>query len=90
MSGAEGLLAALGGGIIFVGAIWGLLRGIFKQTNATEENTKAIGSLTQKLDGLVATQNGHDRRIAILEDWRESIREDWRKPSHEQSTSHHN
>lgn len=64
------IISAAGGGIIFLGAIIGLLRGIFKQTAATEDNTKALDRLQKSVDKLFATQNGHEGRLTSLEDWR--------------------
>ena len=66
----EGLLSAVGGGIIFLGAVVGILMGVFRMTRATEDNTKALDRLSQNVKELFATQNGHERRLSILEDWR--------------------
>ena len=63
-------ISAAGGGVVFLAAIVGLLRGIFKQTAATEDNTKALGELRHSVDQLFATQNGHEGRLHSLEDWR--------------------
>jgi hypothetical protein len=59
--GIGGILAALGA-VVVVG------RGIFKQVNATEDNTAALRDLTDEVKGLKTTVNGHETRITVLED----------------------
>ena len=43
-------------------------RGIFKQISATEENTVAVKDLTAHVARLENLYQGHETRIAILED----------------------
>ena len=58
-----------GGGIVaMLGAIIVIGRGIFRQVNATEDNTAATKELTAKVENLVHGFNGHEARIAVLED----------------------
>lgn len=60
---AFAVIGALGGIVVFVAGVWALLRGIFRQVNATEDNTRAVRDLTQKLDD-------HETRISRLEGFR--------------------
>lgn len=59
--GVGGILAALTA-VIVIG------RGIFRQVSATEDNTEALKTLTTKVEDLSRTTNGHETRIAVLED----------------------
>lgn len=54
------ILGALGGGVVFVGAVWTVLRASFRQINAIEDNTKAVNRLTDEL-------GDHETRISRLE-----------------------
>lgn len=54
------VFGALGGLVVFLGAIAGLARGIFKLIGATEANTRAVSKLTTKLDD-------HETRLSRLE-----------------------
>jgi hypothetical protein len=53
-------LSALGGAGVFVGAMVTVMRGIFRQVTATEENTAALTKLT-------STLQDHETRISRLE-----------------------
>lgn len=55
-----GILGALGGLVVFVGAVVTVARGIFRQIAATEANTAALGELT-------GTLKDHETRIARIE-----------------------
>lgn len=68
MSTALEILGALGGGTAFVTLCIVTLRAIFKQVNATNDNTDAVGKLTKSVDDLSAKFSGHETRITILED----------------------
>lgn len=69
--GAAGsVLAAVGGGIAFVAAVYALIKAQVRQASAVEDNTVATRELTAKLDKLADRVNGHDLRIHSLEDWR--------------------
>ena len=61
------VVAALGGLVVFIGAIWAVVRGIFRQVGATEDNTSAVNSLTDAVGRLQATVNNQGERIARLE-----------------------
>lgn len=53
-------IGALGGLVVFLGAVLTLARGIFRQIAATEDNTRAVNRLAAKLED-------HETRIARLE-----------------------
>lgn len=61
LGGTGGVLAALT-------AIAILGRGVFRQVTATEDNTEALKVLTGKVEALSQTTNGHETRLAVLED----------------------
>jgi hypothetical protein len=67
MNNAFTLLGGLGGLAVFLGGVWALLRGIFRQVNATEANTKALRDLTDKVENLDADIENHETRIARIE-----------------------
>ena len=62
------VLGSLGGLVAALGAIIILGRGIFRQVNATEDNTKALQDLTGKVDALFQSYSNHETRISVLED----------------------
>jgi hypothetical protein len=64
---ALSVVAALGGLVVFVGAIWAVVRGIFKQVGATEDNTDAVNRLSANLKNLEVTVRDQGERIARLE-----------------------
>lgn len=67
VNGTLALLGALGGLVAFIAGVWALLRGIFRQVNATDANTRATRELTGKLERIAATVEGHGERLARLE-----------------------
>jgi hypothetical protein len=64
---ALSVVAALGGLVVFIGAIWAVVRGIFKQVGATEDNTDALNKLSGEIASLQKTVNNQGERIARLE-----------------------
>jgi hypothetical protein len=54
------VMSALGGLVVFLTAITVVARGIFRQTSATEENTKAVKRLTEAF-------TNHESRISRVE-----------------------
>lgn len=65
------VLVVLGGGggiVALIGAIIIVGRGVFRQVGATEDNTQAIKALTDEVAKIRHNINGHETRIAILED----------------------
>lgn len=65
------VLIVLGGGggiVAVIGAVIVIGRGIFRQVNATEDNTDAVKELTAKVERLMHGFNGHESRLAVLED----------------------
>ena len=61
-------IGGIGGVVVLLGAIIAIGRGIFKQISATEENTVAVKDLTAHVARLENLYQGHETRIAILED----------------------
>jgi hypothetical protein len=61
------LLGALGGLVAFVAGVWALLRGIFRNVGATQDNTRALREVTDQLEQLSRVQNSHGERLARLE-----------------------
>jgi hypothetical protein len=69
--GVTTFLIVLGGGggiVAIVGAVIVIGRGIFRQVSATEDNTDAVKALTSKVENLMHGYNGHESRLAVLED----------------------
>lgn len=64
---ALSVVAALGGLVVFIGAIWAVVRGIFKQVGATEDNTTAVENLTSQIEKLQRTVTDQGERLARLE-----------------------
>jgi hypothetical protein len=66
------IITSIGGIIIILGAIFGFTFGIFRQLNATRENTRELkivaGRLNKLADNSVSVQNQLDRRITVIED----------------------
>lgn len=54
------ILGALGGGVVFVGAVVTVVKAIFNQTAATQANTKALEKVTEVIDK-------HETRLSRLE-----------------------
>lgn len=79
MNAILGILGALGGLVIFVGAVWALLRGLIRQSDTvkttakavekvTRENTVATDKCTQAIEHLNDRVDELVTRIAVLED----------------------
>ena len=69
-SGGTSLLAivgGLGGGVTFIGALFILMRGIFGQIHATQDNTRALDELRAELKAADGRADDHERRISRLE-----------------------
>jgi hypothetical protein len=65
------VLTVLGGsgGLIGLAAVLVVIgRGIFRQVNATEDNTAAVERLSGQMETIARTLNDHDTRLAVLED----------------------
>jgi hypothetical protein len=61
-------IGGFGGLVVLLSAIIVIGRGIFKQVNATEENTEAVRTLTKEVGDIKAMYQNHETRLAILED----------------------
>lgn len=62
------ILGSVGGIVAFLTAIVIIGRGIFKQVDATEDNTRALKEMTAKVDQLFDKYNDHETRLRVLED----------------------
>lgn len=67
MSASALVLSSLGGIVTFVASIVLIIRVIFKQVHATEENTKASQRNTEVIEDLLQKFNNHEVRITVLE-----------------------
>lgn len=67
MSAALSALAAVGGAIAFLGAVWAILRAIFAQVNSTKDNTEAIDKLSRSVQDLDVTVGRLRERVSRLE-----------------------
>lgn len=56
------VLSSLGGALAFLVSLTVIAKSIFRQVNATKENTTALNALSNKLDnfGLVQQEQGKD------------------------------
>jgi hypothetical protein len=61
------VLAALGGGVVFIGAVVAVIRAIFKQISATNANTAATQELSKQLGSVNGRLDNHETRISHLE-----------------------
>lgn len=61
-------LGGIGGILLVLTTIVVIGRAIFRQVNATEENTAALGKLTTRVDAAFQVQSDHETRITVLED----------------------
>jgi hypothetical protein len=61
-------IGGFGGLVVLLSAIIVVGRGIFKQVNATEENTGATKDLTKGMGEIRAMLSNHETRISVLED----------------------
>lgn len=64
------VLGALGGLAAFLTALWFVVRAIIRETQAVEDNTKALTTLTDEVKRINLIQTSHGERIATLEGWR--------------------
>jgi hypothetical protein len=61
------VLGALGGLAAFLAGVVAVLRGIFRQISATQDNTEAVDRLSSQLGKLSDQVLDHSQRIARLE-----------------------
>ena len=61
------VLGALGGTVVFCTAALTVIRGIFRQVHAVEDNTKALGDVQEAIEKLSAKLQDHSERIIRLE-----------------------
>lgn len=61
-------IGGFGGLVVLLSAIIVIGRGIFKQVNATEENTTAVNNLTTVVGEMKGMLSNHETRISVLED----------------------
>lgn len=62
-----GILGALGGVVVFLGAVFALMRGLFGIIHATEDNTSEVKGANNRLDEMNSKLDGAINRIARLE-----------------------
>lgn len=67
MTSILAILGALGGLVVFGTAIITIVRGIFRQVNATEKNTEALNSLSTVVSNIDTRIDDHAQRISRLE-----------------------
>ena len=67
MNTATSISSLIGGAIVFVAAVVGLARAIFRQVSATDKNTAALGRLSGSVDALDRQATDHDKRLAAIE-----------------------
>lgn len=67
MSNALAILAALGGIVVFLGAVVAVIRAIFKQIGATNANTAAVRELSLQMGSVNGRLDNHETRISHLE-----------------------
>lgn len=68
MNPAVLILSSLGGIVSFVTGVFFIVRAIFKNVNATKENTDALQGVEVQLKDLRSTVDSHTVEIAILKD----------------------
>lgn len=61
-------IGGIGGLVALLSVIVVIGRGIFKQVNATEDNTSAVKDLTKGMSEIKGMISNHETRLAILED----------------------
>jgi hypothetical protein len=61
------ILGGIGGIVAFLAGVAAVLRGIFRQISATEDNTAAIHGLSERLDRQDGKLDDYGTRIARLE-----------------------
>ena len=70
MSTALAILASLGGLVVFVGAVWTIVRAVIRQSEATKANTAALKENTEAIKKLDKRVDQHDIDIALLQEKR--------------------
>jgi hypothetical protein len=61
------VLGSLGGVVAFVGAVWVVVRAIFRQSGATKDNTEAVDRLTSSVDKMNGEFHHLSERVSRLE-----------------------
>jgi hypothetical protein len=61
------LVGALGGVIVFFGALYAVIKSAFAQVTATKDNTKALEKLTSTVNGQDGRLDNHEIRLTRLE-----------------------
>lgn len=67
MNDALAVLGALGGAAAFLGALFVVIRGIFKEVSAIDNNTAALNSLREAVSSLDVRLTDQGERISRLE-----------------------
>jgi hypothetical protein len=67
MNNVATVLGALGGVVVFIAGLLTVIRGIFKQVNATEANTRALREVTEQMKSVNSVVGTHESRISRLE-----------------------
>lgn len=62
------ILSSLGGIVAFLGLVGLIIRAIFRQINATEDNTTAVRNLTRQVEALNTKVGELEKKVIILED----------------------
>lgn len=62
------IISGFSGLVVLLSAVVVIGRGIFKQVNATEENTTSVRELTKGISEIKAMLSNHETRISVLED----------------------
>jgi hypothetical protein len=57
-----------GGFVVLLLFVVGIGRGVFRQVNATEDNTAALKDLTAQMGNVLSQLSGHEARLQVLED----------------------
>lgn len=67
MSSALAVLGALGGAAAFLGALFVVIRAVFKEVSAIDNNTTALNALRASVDSLDVRLTEQGERISRLE-----------------------
>jgi hypothetical protein len=67
MVSVVGILGALGGVAAFIGLLAVMVRGLFSQIHAIEDNTRALNDLRLQLQTVDGRADEFERRISRLE-----------------------
>lgn len=62
------IISSLGGIVAFLGLVGLIIRAIFRQINATEDNTTAVRNLTRQVEALNTKVGELEKKVIILED----------------------